>query len=68
MAAGGVSYTLPPCGSYAGQCSWLKLLLPDSGDTDYLLYLDCDVLVREDPRQLLLGARNTFQVPVGVCH
>lgn len=67
VAAGGASYQLSPCGSYAGQCCWLKLLLPDIGDIDYLLYLDCDVLVRDDPWQLLLDARSTFQVCVCVC-
>jgi hypothetical protein len=68
-----VSYSLPPCASYAGQCSWLKLLLhrllpPDVG---MVLYLDCDLLVLSDPCRLLQMAEQLFQVshkrPPGFC-
>lgn len=47
-------YQLPPCSSYAGQCSWLKLLLPQllPARIDLVLYLDCDTLVRGDLYEL----------------
>jgi lipopolysaccharide biosynthesis glycosyltransferase len=60
----GVTYALPPCDSYANQSCWLKLLLPEllPPDVKYALYLDCDMLVKEDPCTLLDGAHKTFEV------
>jgi hypothetical protein len=57
-------YHLPPCGSYASQFCWLKLLLPWllPAEVDVVLHLDCDMLVMDNPCCLLQEASTAFQV------
>jgi lipopolysaccharide biosynthesis glycosyltransferase len=59
-----VTLLLPPCDSYASQSCWLKLLIPQllPPDVQCALYLDCDMLVKEDPCSLLEEAHSTFEV------
>lgn len=57
-------YQLPGCSSYSSQGCWLKLLVPQllPYDVKYALYLDCDMLVLQDPCHLLQTADGFFQV------
>lgn len=67
----GITYHLPPCDSYTSQCCWLKLLLPQllPEHVDYALYLDCDMLVLQNPCHLTSQASHMFGVSAvtGTC-
>jgi lipopolysaccharide biosynthesis glycosyltransferase len=58
------TYTLPPCDSYASQWSWLKLLLHQllPADVDSALYLDCDLLLLQDPCHIWRETAAMFEV------
>lgn len=62
-------WQLPGCDSYSGRTCWLKLLLHQllPSEVDCALYLDCDVLVLDNPLSLVHDARRLFAVGGCVC-
>jgi hypothetical protein len=61
-----VATHLPACESYASQFCWLKLLLPWllPAEVEFVLYLDCDMLVIDNPCGLLQEASTAFKMSI----
>jgi hypothetical protein len=64
VSSSSATYTLPPCDTYASQCCWLKLLLHQllPGEVHTVLYLDCDLLLLQDPCGMMAEAATHFEV------